>query len=81
MPNRQSDDDLLAAALRITNACPPLEELERLLSEGESAGLRRHVDGCPHCQTELQMLRAFTSNELTTDAISQTSKIISVTFC
>ena len=64
MPNRQSDDDLLAAALRITNACPPLEELERLLSEGESAGLRRHVDGCPHCQTELQMLRSFTSNEV-----------------
>src|SRR5215471_5636245 len=64
MPNREPNDELLKAALSGTGDCPPLEELERLLNEGAPAPLKRHVDGCAHCQTELQMLRSFTSNEV-----------------
>jgi hypothetical protein len=64
MPNRRPDDELLAAALTSGNDCPPLEALEGLLKEGAPAPLKRHVDGCSHCQTELQMLRAFTSSEV-----------------
>jgi hypothetical protein len=63
MPNREPNDELLAAALRGVSVCPPLEELERLLT-GEDARLNEHVRQCPHCQTELQMLRSFTSNEV-----------------
>ena len=63
MPDRQPDDELFAAALRGVNECPPLKELECLLSRDEPR-LQRHVDRCPHCQTELQMLRSFTANEL-----------------
>jgi len=64
MPNREPDDELLAAALRQANDCPPLEDLERLLNEGAPVAMKRHVDRCSHCQTELQMLRSFTSNEV-----------------
>ncbi len=66
MPNRESDDELIVRALRGVNDCPPLEELERLLEKGRSDAvqLQQHVDGCSHCQTELQMLRSFTSNEV-----------------
>src|SRR5215471_2817223 len=64
MPNREPDDELLKAALSGTGDCPPLEKLESLLNEEAPVPLKRHVDGCFHCQTELQMLRAFTSNEI-----------------
>jgi hypothetical protein len=62
MPNREPGDELLSAALGRTNDCPPLEDLERLLKEDAPQPLKRHVDGCAHCQTELQLLRSFTSN-------------------
>jgi len=64
MSNRKPDDELLAAALAGARDCPPLEELERLLTEGAPGSLKQHVDGCAHCQTELQMLRSFTSDEV-----------------
>src|SRR5262244_253796 len=64
MPNREPDDELLAAALAGTRDCPSLEELERLLNEGAPGSLKRHVDACSYCQTELRMLRSFTSNEV-----------------
>ena len=64
MPNRGPDDELLKAALSGADDCPPLEELERLLNPGAPLSLKGHVDTCSHCQTELQMLRAFTSNEV-----------------
>src|SRR5215471_8426897 len=64
MPNRGHDDELLRAALSGADDCPPLEALGRLLNDGAPVPLKRHVDGCFHCQTELQMLRAFTSNEI-----------------
>jgi hypothetical protein len=64
MPNRGHDDELLKAALSATRECPPPEELERFLDEGAPLSLRRHVDACPHCQTELQLLREFTSDEV-----------------
>jgi hypothetical protein len=64
MANRGPDDELLKAALSATPDCPALEVLERLLNEGAPLSLSAHVDACPHCQTELQMLRAFASNEV-----------------
>jgi hypothetical protein len=64
MPRRQPDDELLAAALAASSACPPLEDLERVLNGEAPARLQHHVDACPHCRTELQLLRLFTSNEL-----------------
>jgi hypothetical protein len=64
MPNREPDDELLGAALAGARDCPPLEDLERFLQEGAPTPLKRHVDECSHCQTELQMLRSFTSNEV-----------------
>src|SRR5215469_12036002 len=64
MPNHKPDDQLLSAALGPTNNCPPLEDLERLLEAGAPAALKEHVDQCPHCRTELEMLRSFTSNEI-----------------
>jgi hypothetical protein len=67
MPNRRPDDELLAAALARVKDCPPVEELERLIDGQATARLKQHVDGCPHCQTELQMLRSFTSNQVAKD--------------
>jgi len=64
MPNHGPDDELLAAALAGAHDCPPLEDLERLINDGAPAPLKRHVETCSHCQTELQMLRAFTSNQV-----------------
>src|SRR5215469_3400545 len=64
MPNRGPDDELLKAALSAARDCPPPEVLERLLNEGAPLSLKEHVDACAHCQTELQMLRGFTSNEV-----------------
>src|SRR5215469_965276 len=67
MPNREPDDQLLSKALGPSDNCPPLEDLERLLQEGAPTALTRHVEGCPHCRTELHMLRSFTSNEIAED--------------
>jgi hypothetical protein len=64
MPSREPDDELFAAALAASNVCPPLEQLERLLGDGAPARLKQHVDGCLRCQTELQMLRSFSSGEV-----------------
>jgi hypothetical protein len=64
MLNRRPDDELLAAVLAGTKDCPPLEDLERLLNEEAPWPLKQHVDGCTRCQTELQMLRAFTASEV-----------------
>jgi hypothetical protein len=64
MPNREPDDELLAAALAGAHDCPPLEDLERLLNEAAPSALKRHVDACSHCQTELQLLRSFTSDRV-----------------
>jgi len=64
MPNREPDDELLAAALAGARDCPSLEELEHLLNERAPGSLKRHVDACSYCQTELRMLRSFTSNEV-----------------
>jgi hypothetical protein len=47
--------------------CPPLKDLEHLLQEGAPIALKRHVEGCPHCRTELHMLRSFISNEIAED--------------
>jgi hypothetical protein len=64
MPNRKHDDELYGAALGRTSDCPPLEELELLLDEAVPSPLKQHVNGCSHCQTELQMLRSFTAGDV-----------------
>ena len=77
MPNREPGDELLAAALRGAPDCPPLEDLERLLSEEVPAPLKQHVAACPHCQTELEMLRSFTSNEVAEQDRAAVDSIVS----
>src|SRR5262252_4945042 len=50
-------------AAGITDECLPLEVLEKM-TEGTSgdAKAKAHLDGCPHCQTELSMLKSFESS-------------------
>jgi hypothetical protein len=62
----QSESGLLRAALGRGTDCPPIEELARLLgSESERpAALAKHVDACPHCQTELHLLQTFESSDV-----------------
>ena len=64
MPSDGPDDQLLSAALGRSGNCPPLEDLERLLEAGAPGALKGHVDQCPNCRTELEMLRSFTSNQI-----------------
>lgn len=43
-----------------TKECPPLEVLEKAMEESSSdPQIAAHVAGCPHCQTEIAMLRSF----------------------
>ena len=85
MPNRKPGDELLSAALGPANDCPRLEDLERLLNKDAPTGIERHVAGCSYCQTELQMLRSFTSNQVgehektAVDAIAARLKVRSST--
>lgn len=72
MLNRQpSKRDALRAALGPTEACPPLEELERFASREEPAApaLSGHVQSCPYCQTEVLLLQEFLTSQ--TGASSQ----------
>lgn len=46
-----------------TKECPPVEVLERVMEESSSyPQAAAHVAGCPHCQTEIAMLRNFESS-------------------
>lgn len=51
-------------AVSATNECPSIEILERVM-EGTSTDQKTvaHVSTCPHCQSEVSMLRSFESAE------------------
>lgn len=61
-----AEQKALRAALGGQNDCPPIEELELLL--GDPAQVRpavaQHVESCPYCRTELDLLREFRSGTL-----------------
>src|SRR5690348_10847370 len=51
-------------AVSATNECPSIEVLEKVM-DGTSADQKAvaHVSTCPHCQSEISMLRSFESAE------------------
>lgn len=67
-PGRNEPDGL--APLGSTADCPALTQLVRLLDEGEISPEEReplaaHAASCPHCETELRLLREFRRAEAT----------------
>ena len=45
-----------------TKDCLPLETLEKLVEGAADSNASRHLAGCPHCQSELAMLKSFESS-------------------
>lgn len=61
---KPSEPDLFRAALRPGPDCPPIEELETLVSGAVTQGeLSAHLRSCPYCQTELHLLRTFEAED------------------
>jgi len=58
--NHTTESELFRTALGPGPDCPPIEELESLLSpESSQTDLAVHVKSCLHCQTELHLLQTF----------------------
>jgi len=55
-------------AAAVTQECLPLEVLEKM-TDGTSgdAKAKEHLAGCPHCQTELSMLKSFEASTPSAD--------------
>lgn len=69
MPDdRRAGQEALRAALGPGKDCPPLEEIER-------AHWAAHVGACPHCQTELHLLRTFQDSEVAPEEAAGVSLI------
>ncbi|HXB75563.1 MAG TPA: hypothetical protein VNY05_45440 [Candidatus Acidoferrales bacterium] len=65
MPNQpRTEHDVFYEALKPGGDCLPESDLETLLGEFAPEDLVRHIENCPHCRTELNMLRSFHSNEI-----------------
>src|SRR5437764_2176514 len=62
MAGDSQERNLLRSALGQGNDCPPVEQLERLAAT-DPAALKRHVDGCAYCRTELDLLHTFQAAE------------------
>src|SRR5215471_4411120 len=60
MADNRNNRKIWQDASAVTDECLPLEVLEKM-TEGTSgdAKAKAHLDGCPHCQTELSMLKNF----------------------
>jgi len=60
MADNRNNRKIWQDAAGVTDECLPLEVLEKM-TEGTSgdAKAKAHLDGCPHCQTELSMLKNF----------------------
>ena len=72
MSPSSSERDVLRQALTAGSDCPPIEKLELLLEAAPPPDLARHVESCPHCRTELDLLRVFRTaprDEGETDAV------------
>jgi hypothetical protein len=67
MPNEEpSERQILKAALRPGDSCPPVEQLEKLVIEGSAPApaLLEHVRSCTYCKTQVQLLRDFSAGTL-----------------
>jgi hypothetical protein len=60
MADNKNSRKIWQDAAAVTDECLPLEVLEKM-TEGTSgdAKAKAHLAGCPHCQTELSMLKNF----------------------
>ncbi|HEY6970954.1 MAG TPA: hypothetical protein VJA94_17220 [Candidatus Angelobacter sp.] len=66
MLNRKTstEPELFRSALGPGEDCPPLEDLETLISGApSSAGLADHVASCSYCKTELHLLQSFLAED------------------
>lgn len=64
MPDeRSAEQRILRAALGARHDCPRLKELELLLGDEAQIppNVAQHAETCPHCRTELALLREFQS--------------------
>lgn len=57
------NSDNLRSALERTPQCPDIDQLEH----ADRADIKRHLDECSHCQSELAMLREFQSADVRSD--------------
>jgi hypothetical protein len=66
--------EYLRSGLQRTKDCPSLEELERVLNGADPAAVA-HVQSCPFCSSELQMLRSFTMADVPPEDASAVRQI------
>jgi hypothetical protein len=67
MPDQpQAESNLFREALKPGEDCLEAQDLETLLGEVAPEGLVSHVEQCSHCRTELELLRSFQANEIST---------------
>ena len=60
MTNAKQEREWLRGALTPTNDCLSLADMEVFAgSEAPSSAAQAHLEKCPHCQTELALLRTF----------------------
>jgi hypothetical protein len=63
MAGNNKDTKIWRDAVTATRECPTVEVLERVMEESSSdPKAAAHVAGCPHCQSEIAMLRNFESS-------------------
>lgn len=63
MAGDNSNTRIWRDSVSATKECPSLEVLERIMEESSAdAKAAAHVAACPHCQTEIAMLRNFESS-------------------
>ena len=73
-PNEKpSEKEALRDALKPGSDCPPIEQLEKMVSGGNTSApeLAHHVESCLHCRTEIALLRRFLEDEPDTEAVRQ----------
>lgn len=63
MAGNDNNTKIWRDAVTATRECPTVEVLERVMEESSSdPKAAAHVAGCPHCQSEIAMLRNFESS-------------------
>jgi hypothetical protein len=63
MAGNDNNANVWQAAVSATKECPTVEVLERVMEESSSnPKAAAHVASCPHCQSEIAMLRSFESS-------------------
>jgi hypothetical protein len=68
MAANNNNAEIWREAIAATKDCPTLEVLERVMEESSpDPKIAAHVADCPHCQSEIAMLRSFESSDPTPD--------------